>query len=487
MPQPILSAFLLSILLTLLPQTLSTITGDERFDLGIKHSQRWDRKGNEVGTDDFCKNVCWSRKQCDEVFPTNFIDLAVKIDYSKWKGPGQHLIFNVNLGDTIARQSFDTQFVLDVSTSLNVSACQLYVDDVSSGSNHHSWKSNNVIVSFRFFPANVVKVMELTRQVSDPDSMLYEGSVTRLIDPLYSVTSYRWDASLKLMYNIDIIDTPTLNSSEFNTYEGKGGPVPYLNEGAERYCDDSHRMATTPYCEFEWFFLDDVSRALEIPFEQLQILFIKPFGRDSVLVDFRFVPEFVSSVDPLTGDSNVDIDASWLADRMFDLQQQVNDLNSTLYKGNVTLRTDVTWGLSNNYKAPRKTQPYMGYSFQPTASSPYERCKATHRCARGWEYYRQGDKTSNFTSQHFGGGEHGEAMLVAGFEDWRKGTSGFRQGETPPPGLGEATRYDGQPQNAYFDPFNFTSLGPTVPSYNSSSNNGLVVNNASLSTQISLQ
>ena len=149
-------------------------------------------------------------------------------------------------------------------------------------------------------------------------------------------------------------------------------------------------MATTQYCEFEWFFLDDISTALGIPFNQTQILFIKPFGKDSVLVDFRFMPEF---------DVDGGIDAGWLSARMADLESQVNNFDSALYRGNVTLRTDVTWGLTNNARSPRKNAPYMGYSFQKTSSSEYERCKATHRCSRGWENYNQSIAENTYTEQ----------------------------------------------------------------------------------------
>lgn len=39
----------------------------------------------------------------------DFADLAVKLDYSMLDGPGQHLLNGIFLGDTLARESFDTQ------------------------------------------------------------------------------------------------------------------------------------------------------------------------------------------------------------------------------------------------------------------------------------------------------------------------------------------------------------------------------------------
>jgi len=68
--------------------------------------------------------------------------------------------------------------------------------------------------------------------------MLYTGAVTRLIDPLYSLVSEHWDVSLKLMYNIDIIQYQELDTRDFATYNYTGGNMPYLNEGAEQYCED---------------------------------------------------------------------------------------------------------------------------------------------------------------------------------------------------------------------------------------------------------
>ena len=203
----------LTTIILLLTSRISGFTDNERFELGVKHSANYDRRGNIIGPDSFCQDTCWSLEHCNQLFPSNKIDLQMKIDYSKWNGPGQHLVFGVNLGDTIARQSFDTQFVLDLSTTLNVSNCQLYVTDVVPGSTHHSHKSNNVIVKFRFFPANSERVMELTRQVTDPDSDLYNGFVTRMVDPLYSLVATHWDATLKLSYNIDVVDFQTLDTS----------------------------------------------------------------------------------------------------------------------------------------------------------------------------------------------------------------------------------------------------------------------------------
>lgn len=151
-------------------------------------------------------------------------------------------------------------------------------------------------------------------------------------------------------------------------------------------------------CEFEVFFNQDVSRALGLTMDQVDVLFIKPTGKDAVLVTFRFLAT--------VGDADTDVniapggaDASWLGQRLEDLKVQVQDLSSPLYEGNVTLRTDQTWGVSGTARAPRAKSPYNPYSFRPTSSLSYERCKATHRCSRGWEHYDQSTATPTYVRE----------------------------------------------------------------------------------------
>ena len=89
-----------------------------------------------------------------------------------------------------------------------------------------------------------------------------------------------------------------------------------------------------------------------------------------------------------------------------------------------------------------------------------------------------------YSTQSFGGGLHSPANLFSGFEDWRKGSYSLRQSE-PPGSFNPSTT----PVNAgaHLNPFDFKSLGPSIPSYNSSVNNGLVLNNASLHVQLQNQ
>ena len=401
------------------------------------------------------------------------------MDFSILQGPGSHLITGVSLGDTIALQSFITQFILDVSSALAASPCRFYVTDVAAGQGHHSWKVTNVVVSFRLFPADAGLIQEFTRQVQFPGSALFSGDVTSATDDLYGLVALRWDASLKLTYAMDVVGTTSVKSED---------GVAYLNQGSERHCE-TPANAGSSICEFESFFIDDVATALAITHDQVDVLFIKPFGLDSVLIQFRFLST-VDGADTIQSTTGAGVDASWLGVRMSDLHHQVQNFDSLLYGGNVTLRTDQTWGVSGLNRHPRAFSPYNPYSYESTSPSSYERCKATHRCTRGWENYDQEAAAVQYTQQHFGGGRHTDSYLFAGFEDWRKGTFSLRQGEpTISPPFDPAT--SPAPTSAHFDPF--SSSTPlslpvhSVPSYNSTSNIGLVLNNASLTSQIKAQ
>ncbi|GMH67720.1 hypothetical protein TrRE_jg6907, partial [Triparma retinervis] len=389
----------------------------------------------------------------------------MKTDFSALDGPGNHLITGVTLGDTIASESFATQFILDLARALSVSPCQFYVKSVVAGDVYHTWSIENVIVTFRFFPADTTVIKELTRQIQFPDSELYKGNVTSATDDLFGLVAVNWDASLKLTYSMSVVGEGDVKTDADGTI--------YLDQGSERVCKDVANEGTA-ICEFEAFFIQDVAEALGIARDEVEILFIKKFGLDSVLISFRFIPP---------NDAH-GVDASWLSSRMIDLKAQVNDLSSALYGGNVTVRTDQTWGVSASERQPKALSPYLGYAFQPTSPSSYERCKATHRCPRGWEKYDQSAATVEYTEQSFGGGIHSSTRLFSGFEDWRKGSYSLRNGEAP--GSFSPSSITA-PKNAHLDPFDFTSLGPSIPSYNSSVNNGLVLNSASLTNQLSFQ
>lgn len=62
------------------------------------------------------------------------------MDYSILDGPGAHLTNGIFLGDTIARETFVTQFVLDVSNAANISSSRVLVMEIAPGWVHHDWE-----------------------------------------------------------------------------------------------------------------------------------------------------------------------------------------------------------------------------------------------------------------------------------------------------------------------------------------------------------
>jgi len=155
----------------------------------------------------------------------------------------------------------------------------------------------------------------------------------------------------------------------------------------------------------------------------------------------------------------------------------VNDANSKLYEGNITIRVDQTWGVSGYSGTPRKLSKYNPYQRRRTTGNLYERCKITHRCPRAWSYYNQSNASISTTTQPFAGGMHYDINGYNDFEDWRQGTYGWKSSSK------ENATNDG----SYSSPFLFTSLGPSIPSFNTTSNNGLVLNMELLDIEINKQ
>jgi hypothetical protein len=263
-----------------------------------------------------------------------YANLTVKVNQPYQSGPGQNLVHDpihsdqsLYVGGTINRQTFDTQFILDMATAIGIEERRIFVLYVTKGTVHYEWESTNVIVNFIFLErtGNDTKtllnaVANLTQQIQDPKSFLYKGKtyVTKDIDPLWGLQVINWDISLKLTYAIDVIGGK-------NVIDGY-----YLDQGSSGVCDFPAAINFTKYCEFERFFEDDVSRALQISPFRVQILFIKSASYDSVLVYFRIFP-------PKNKTAEVDV-----SDAVQILTTQVANTSSLLYKGNVTLRTGIS-------------------------------------------------------------------------------------------------------------------------------------------------
>lgn len=333
-----------------------------------------------------------------------YANLTVKVNQPYQSGPGQNLVNDpldpqksLYVGGTINRQTFDTQFILDMSKAIGIETRRIFVLYVTKGEVHYSWESTNVIVNFIFLErtANdsmtlLQAVANLTQQIQNPSSPLFKGNthVTRDIDPLWGLQVINWDVSLKLTYAISVVG----GSNVIDDY--------YLDQGSSGVCDLPAASNFTTYCEFERFFEDDISRALQISVYRVQILFIKSSSYDSVLVHFRIYPQ-------KHGTTEADVSTA-----ISDLISQVANISSPLYFGNVTIRTgisiyrqfslhfncyfvDPTWGVSENGVSPRKqaalfTRKYYEYDksriHNPLRSkmiTAYDRCKANRRCNWG--------------------------------------------------------------------------------------------------------
>lgn len=172
---------------------------------------------------------------------------------------------------------------------------------------------------------------------------------------------------------------------------------------------------------------------------------------------------------------------------------------SALYSGNTTFRLDPSWGVSNKEKMPRLDSKRLNKSVRATPINSYSRCKDTHRCGRGWSFYNDTDATSTFTTQLFAGGEHIPIDLFADFEDWKQGSNGWRKKmdciDNSILDVGCVNKINNTldkrdariPKGAHWSPFDFESLGPSIQSFNTSSNNGLVLNRERLFQQVKKQ
>ncbi len=69
-----------------------------------------------------------------------FVPRAIQVDYSILDGPGAHLTNGIFLGDTVARETFVTQFVQDISSAASISPSRVLVMEIAPGWVHHDWE-----------------------------------------------------------------------------------------------------------------------------------------------------------------------------------------------------------------------------------------------------------------------------------------------------------------------------------------------------------
>jgi len=142
------------------------------------------------GYDEWCQENCRSFRECSELYGDDYIDLRIKINSNHLDPPGEHLIVGVYLGDTISRQSFETQFIFDVSDSLKISPCRLHVLSVKMDNQNFVGKAASLIVTFRIYPADVNNLRILTKQIQTETSEFHKGKVrsnTIVVGRMYTI------------------------------------------------------------------------------------------------------------------------------------------------------------------------------------------------------------------------------------------------------------------------------------------------------------
>ncbi len=124
----------------------------------------------------WCQSNCFSIESCDERFGDNFVDLQIQTNHSILDGPGQHLIYDSTyMGSTISKQTFETQFVIDISeTSLGISPCKVHMLNISSVGRDYK----NVLIEFRLYEVLHEEIFSLTRQIQNYSSIYYSGKVS---------------------------------------------------------------------------------------------------------------------------------------------------------------------------------------------------------------------------------------------------------------------------------------------------------------------
>jgi len=408
-----------------------------------------------------------------------YVNLTMKINRPFQDGPGQNLTTDpidptrpLYVGNTINRQTFEAQFVMEIEETLRVSRNRIYVMNIRPGDVHFSWETTNVIVNFVITECNITctgpynitlieAVQDLTEQVQDMSSRLYTAGtfVTSFTDPDYGVNVVNWggpgaegdyapagDFSLKLTYAINNIGDSISISNEGDTNA-------FITHGGLRTCDKNDAWIHSYYCEFERFFEDDIANALSIVPYRVQIFFVKYAGLDSVLTHFRILPARPGSSERT------------VLECLEELHVQVRaPYNSSLYAGNVTIRTDPTWGVSGKLGIQRReaalfTLKYYDYSESRLADddimdvfgTPYDRCKANRRCNWGQQSLNQETNKIAYSHRLFDRGERVPVVLFLDFEDWRLGTRGWN--------------WDGvyAPVDDGSRPFSFTSMPTSMP------------------------
>jgi len=427
-----------------------------------------------------------------------YANLTVKINRPHSKGPGENLVTDplkphslLYVGNTINRQEFETQFILDLQYAIGIESKRVHVIQVTKGYVSYSWESSTVIVNFIILERNhssgmtlLDTIAKLTNQIQVSSSKLYHGTnVTLDIDPMFGLDVISWDLSLKLNYAIQIIGGSAVQKDY------------YLNQGNLGVCDSLYEKNYSTYCEFERFFEDDLSKALNVTYYRIQVLFIKSAALDAVLIHFRVLPSKKGTHEP---------NVSFVIGNLI---RQVSNPYSSLYKGNVTIRTDATWGVSgmfatNRLSAAKFTLDYYDYDSSRVLNThrhqqitAYDRCKKNRRCNWGIQDLNQSTNHVRYYQQLFDFGTLFDVDLFLDFEDWRIGTRGLNwNGISTPTSTSIDDSYSTIKKQqtktirgSHFWPFELASLGIDIPCYLKERNQGLVLDRSLQRFQIDQQ
>lgn len=141
--------------------------------------------------DQWCQTECSSIQTCNKRFQNNYVDLQIQTSHSILDGPGQHLIYDdTYLGITLSKQSFETQFVMDISkTSLGVSPCKIYVLDILSVGKDFK----NVMIVFRIYQVVIDEIYDLTKQIQNRSSLFYNGKVCSYANEEFVSLVFNWN------------------------------------------------------------------------------------------------------------------------------------------------------------------------------------------------------------------------------------------------------------------------------------------------------
>jgi len=139
--------------------------------------------------DSWCIHQCATLTTCLERFGQSYVDLQLQLRFNQiiLHRYGQTLEYEIYMGETISQQTFEKQFVWDLSSAIGISPCRIYVTNIEPkyhSDNDETKSFTLLIVSFRWISVEIEAIRLLTSLVQEPDSSIYQGQVS-LIECMY--------------------------------------------------------------------------------------------------------------------------------------------------------------------------------------------------------------------------------------------------------------------------------------------------------------